>query len=264
MPSDERKTQQRRSTGTRKTESVPLNFSDSNRQDADDLDGRPYVAEEDLLAEDDPLASNPPRPTTSSIRLGGSTGFQRRTGGQSGQNSPLRRTGQQFAPFPGSMQARSGRNTTFQRPFLPIAKSGGNVHWLLYVGVGMVAALALWVAGSSVLAFATAKYNDLTYGNPRTFQIDAVVGHGGDSAQHPSHFVALNLKGQVIVIELMAGNPAKSISYTGPYLFDGDSVPITLEFKDVNHDGKPDMLIHIQDKIIVFLNDGTKFVPSKG
>jgi hypothetical protein len=144
------------------------------------------------------------------------------------------------------------------------AHEGRNVHWILYVGVGMIAALALWVLGSSLLAWGTAKYNDTVYGYPRTFQTDAVVGHGGDSHLQPSHFIAINLHGQVIIMELMAGNPAKSISYTGPDLFEsgGDLIPVTLEFRDVTRDGKPDMLVHIQDKMFVFINDGTKFRPA--
>jgi len=129
----------------------------------------------------------------------------------------------------------------------------------------MVAALALWVVGSSLVAWGSARFNDIAYGNPRTFQTDAVVGHGGDSPQHPSHFIALNLNGQVIIIELRAGNPANSINYTGPHFYEtgGNLIPVTLEFRDVNHDGKPDMLIHFQDNVIVFLNDGTQFLPPK-
>lgn len=135
------------------------------------------------------------------------------------------------------------------------------MHWLLYVGVGMVAALALWVSLSSLLAWGTAKYNDITYGYPRFYQTDAVVGHN-DNTQHPSHFIALNLKGQVIVIELPGGNPAKSVDYIGPDLIatGDDLIPITLTFEDKNHDGKPDMVIHIQNRSVVFCNDGTKFV----
>ena len=129
----------------------------------------------------------------------------------------------------------------------------------------MVAALAVWMVGSSFVAWGSATYNNIAYGNPRTFQTDAVVGHGGDSPQHPSHFIALNLNGQVIIIELRAGNPANSINYTGPHFYEtgGNLIPVTLEFRDVNHDGKPDMLIHFQDNVIVFLNDGTQFIPPK-
>jgi hypothetical protein len=162
---------------------------------------------------------------------------------------------------------RQVRGTTIQQSPAFSSKQaheGRNVHWMLYVGVGMIAALALWVLGSSLLAWGSAKYNDIAYGYPRTYQTDAVVGHGGDSKTQPSHFVALNLHGQVIIVELMAGNPAKSINYTGPDLFEsgGDLIPVTLEFRDVTGDGKLDMLIHIQDKVFVFVNDGTKFRPS--
>jgi hypothetical protein len=185
------------------------------------------------------------------------------------QHFPItqRRSASPYGPSSGSMPARPVRSTTMQHaPAYPAkqAHGGRNIHWMLYVGVGMIAALALWVLGSSLLAWGTAKYNDVLYGYPRTFQTDAVVGHGGDSKTQPSHFVALNLHGQVIIVELMAGNPAKSINYTGPNLFEsgGDLIPVTLEFRDVTGDGRPDMLVHIQDKVFVFVNDGTKFRPS--
>jgi hypothetical protein len=238
------------------------------------------MSEEDLLAEDDPLASNPPRPSSSAIRLNNPINSTNLTGSRRAintttqqtqqttrQNAPIpsRRNGGAIAPLPGSTQARPIRNVTTPQPSSESEKQPRNVHWLLYVGVGMVAALALWVVGSTLVAWGAAKYNDIAYGYPRTFQIDAVVGHGGDSTAHPSHFIALNLKGQVIIIELRAGNPANSINYTGPHFYEtgGDLIPVSLEFRDVNHDGKPDMLIHFQDNVIVFLNDGTQFIPPK-
>jgi len=51
--------------------------------------------------------------------------------------------------------------------------------------------------------------------------------------------------------------------YSGPTLFsdNGDSIPVTLEFSDVNGDGKIDMIVHIGDQKIVYLNDGTQFKP---
>ena len=105
------------------------------------------------------------------------------------------------------------------------------------------------------------KYNDIVYGYPRTFQTDAVVGHN-DSTQHPSHFIALNLHGQVIVVEFPGGNPARSYVYLGPDMIaNGDDLlPITLTFSDVNHNGKPDMIIHIQGRTFTFCNDGLKFM----
>lgn len=178
--------------------------------------------------------------------------------------APPRRTSQAYSGLPGQTRVRAGRNTTIDIPPPQTQKrvpTSRSMHWLLYVGVGMIAALALWLILSSALAWGVGKYNDIQYGYPRYFQTDAVVGHN-DSAAHPSHFIALNLHGQVIVIELPGGNPTKSFDYVGPTMIASgdDLIPITLTFSDVHHNGKPDMFIHIQDREFYFCNDGTKFV----
>lgn len=148
-------------------------------------------------------------------------------------------------------------------------KPARKVHWLLPAGVGMIVMLLLWVIGSDALAWGTQVHNDFTYGNPRTYQTDAVVGHN-DSAAHPSHFIAVNLDHQAVIFELKGGNPADSESYKAAfYRTDTNDKldPVTLEFKDVNGDGKLDMIVHVhsstQDQIIVFLNDGKQFVGVK-
>lgn len=224
------------------------------------------LTEEDVLVEDDDFDSIPKRTNSSAIRLNppvagrrASRDFGIDTTRQ--QASIPRRTGQQpYSGIPETMQPRSGRST--YQDYAPPRKrfEGKNVHWLLYVGIGMVAALALWVSLSALLAWGTSTYNNMVYGYPRTFQTDAVVGHN-DSKLHPSHFIAINLHGQVIVIELPGGNPAKSMDYIGPDLIatSDDLIPITLTFSDVNHNGKVDMIIHIQDREVIFCNDGTKF-----
>jgi len=206
--------------------------------------------------DDDFIDAPPYRSRTSSLRIRDSMGVQT-TGPQSGRRShgvdPI--TGEVMTP----PRATRGRGTG-KMPMSRAEQRG--LHWLLYIGVGMLVMLVLWVIGSAALAWGITRYDDITYGYPRTFQIDAVVGHG-DDAQHPSHFIAINLHRHVVIIEFMGGNPAKSISYGGPYLFEsgGDQVPVTLEFRDVTGDGRPDMLIHIQDQTIVFVNDGTEFRP---
>jgi len=166
--------------------------------------------------------------------------------------------------------SRQGRTTTQEQPRKQ-SKVRKNVHWLLPLGVGMVAMLVLWMVGASTLAWGMQRYNDIRYGTPRTFQTDAVVGHGGDSRDHPSHFIALNLNRQAIVIEFMAGDPAKSVSYVAPLYIAGDGgnlAPVTVEFRDATGSGRLDMVIHIhlpnQEQISVFVNDGTKFRPSNG
>ena len=264
MSANDKPPQQRRAS--KKPELVPLPLANVDVQKSE------AVTDEDLYFEGDPLETEPPRSNFGSNRLNHPAQRRRDSSSQTTQNVPLvRRTGQGISPMPNTTSARPVRATTQQPPWnrtasrdLAQKKQNRNVHWLLYVGIGMIAALTLWVAASTVLAWGTERYNDMIYGYPRTFQTDAVVGHGGDSPSQPSHFIAMNLHGQIIVIELMAGNPAKSINYTGPDLFEqgGDRIPVTLEFRDVTGDGKPDMLIHIQNRAFVFVNDGTKFRPS--
>jgi hypothetical protein len=140
------------------------------------------------------------------------------------------------------------------------------VHWLLPIGIGMIAMLILWEVGSLALSWGTNVYNNVVYGNPRTYQTNAVVGHGGDSPAHPSHFIAVNLNGQAIVIEFPAGNPQNASSYLVPYYIRGqgeDQAPVTVDFRDVTGDGKVDMIVSIhlpsQIQTFVFVNDGTKF-----
>jgi hypothetical protein len=268
MPGNNRQSQQKMTSDTNKNDVSPLILSP--------VQGRrnEQWIEEELLAEDDPMASNPPRPPTSAIRWNDTTTTTGRRGAGTRDVSiettrqqilvPPRRTAQVYNPSTGPVRARSGRNTTIQPDSSPLPGQKvdqRNVHWMLYVGVGMIAALALWVTASSLLAWGTNKYDDLIYGNPRISQTDAVVGHNNDSQAHPSHFIALNLHGQVIVIELPAGDPTKSTDYIGPELIaPGDEqIPVTLTFSDVNNDGKPDMIVHIQDKEVHFCNNGTKF-----
>ncbi len=138
-----------------------------------------------------------------------------------------------------------------------------NMHWLFLIGLAMMVALILWMMGTAVLAWGIQRYYDFRYGVPRTYQVDQVVGQGGDSPNHPSHFMALNVNHLAVVIELRASNPAKSVSYTVPISHDNGEAPITLEFRDVTGDGKLDMIMHLhllrQEQIVVFLNDGDQF-----
>ncbi|GCE08329.1 hypothetical protein KDAU_56580 [Dictyobacter aurantiacus] len=128
-------------------------------------------------------------------------------------------------------------------------------HWLVSLGLGMVLMLLLVAAWQFVLPRTTAAYNDWRYGNPRTFQIDAFVGHE-TVVTIPSHFIVLNLNGDIQVIELPGGDQNKVQRYqvtqlSGPA---AASIPVTLEFVDPNHTHHPDMLVHIQDAQILLKN----------
>ena len=135
---------------------------------------------------------------------------------------------------------------------------------LLALFLGMAVAALLAVGLSSFGAWWQIHQDDAQYGRPRTFQFDAVVGHG-DSSANPTHFIIINLDRHVQIIEFPGGDGTHARMYLGPTLFgDGqDLTPVTAEIRDVNGDGKPDLILHIQDQRIVFINDGTMFRPLK-
>ena len=137
-------------------------------------------------------------------------------------------------------------------------------HWLVYVGIGMIAMLALWVGLQMLGSWWSAHQLDAAYGFPRTYQVDAVVGHD-DSANHPTHFIFLNLKGRVVIIELPGGNVAHARIYNGPAIIGAnpDQTPVTAEFQDVNGDGKLDMIVDIGTQQFTYINDGTQFTPQQ-
>jgi hypothetical protein len=139
-----------------------------------------------------------------------------------------------------------------------------SIHPLLYLGVGMLAMLALVVLIFSCWNWLQITLDDWHYGRPRTSQIDFVVGHN-DSPANPSHFIAINLYRHVEVIEWPGQDISKMKAYQITTLFgDGqDLTPVTLSFRDVNGDGKPDMLIHIENQTLVMINDNGTFRPAK-
>jgi hypothetical protein len=139
-------------------------------------------------------------------------------------------------------------------------------HVLVFVGIALFIMIIGWIGFSALSTWWQIKQDDWTYGqNPRTFQIDAVVGHS-DSSTNPSHFIAMNLHGTILVIELPGGNASKARSYTITTL-PGNSTnpPVKILFQDLNGDGKLDMFIQIGDPgsvvTIMLLNNGQQFVP---
>ena len=137
-------------------------------------------------------------------------------------------------------------------------------HWLLHIGIGMLTMLLIWFGVQLFDTWWIQYQADSAYGMPRTYQTDQVVGHS-DSTDHPTHFIFENLAGHVVIIELPGGNIAHARIYSGPTLFSDSAghIPVTAEFTDVNNDGRIDMVLHIQDQRIVYLNDGTQFKPQQ-
>jgi hypothetical protein len=131
---------------------------------------------------------------------------------------------------------------------------------LVAVLVGMVITILLFMTMGAIGSWWQGYQDDLHYGHTRTYHLDAVVGHH-DSQANPTHFIFLNLRGHVEIIEIPGGDSSHMRVYTGPILYGdkGDLVPVTGEIRDVNHDGKDDLIVHIQNQQITFLNDGDTF-----
>jgi hypothetical protein len=137
-------------------------------------------------------------------------------------------------------------------------------HPMFYVGIFLVIVVAFLTAYTLIPPALQNWHDDSTYGYPRTFQIDANVGHGG-----MEHFIALNNHGTIEVLEI----PTYPSPTNQPRLYiivrlssqGADLVPATLSFPDVNDDGKPDMQVTVLDgsnpSVWVLFNNGTSFVP---
>lgn len=105
--------------------------------------------------------------------------------------------------------------------------------------------------------------DDRTYGYPRTYQVNTMVGHG-DPRYPTSHFIALNNNGLLEVIEIPGGDPMKY----PPQLYriavltgsGADLVPVTVAFNDINGDGKPDLMASYNGTEVILFNNGTTFV----
>ena len=167
-------------------------------------------------------------------------------------------------------EAASGKTSAAPRAKTPRSTRTGarrritlRAHPFLLLGIGMILMLVLWTLLTLAVRWWNTTWDDLHYGRPRTFQIDAVVGHN-DSSGNPSHFIALNLGGRIEVIEFPGSGASKARMYIGPQLYGNgqDLIPVTLSFVDVNGNHHPDMIIRFQDTRIVYVNDQGGFRPA--
>lgn len=171
---------------------------------------------------------------------------------------PARRTA--IAADSGQLQpARRRAVDTEDIPFSPARRWP---RWPLFAGIGLLLMLVSWFVLSGLISWWQVTQDDWHYGRPRTSQMDYAVGHG-DSTTHPSHFIAINLRQHVEIFEIPGNDPAKTRIYAGPVLIgpNQDLAVVTLTFKDVNNDGKTDMIVNVQDSHYVFINDVINGIP---
>jgi hypothetical protein len=216
--------------------------------------------------------ADPPRPKSSTVRMGPPSPLSSMppvTQTYSTTSIPKRQQAQttrQLSPRPAPKNTPPLEKRALKPSLFVQLKQ---MHWLFFIGLGMICMLVLWLIGSAVLAWGMQRYYDVRYGTPRTFQTDMAVGHGGDSPAHPSHFIAMNLNNQAVVIELKAGKADKaSVAWyvSQITIMDSGQSPVTVNFKDVNSDHKLDMIIDVhlpgQDQYSFFINDGDNFRPA--
>src|SRR6266480_5025426 len=135
MTGNNRQFQSKKLNETDKSDLSPLIFSPSRSRRDDEW------VEDQLLAEDDLLPSNPPRPPSSSIRWNSTSTGRRATGSRDVPNEPTRqqipvptrRTTDLYTPENGPIQARYGRKTAYESVSSPLParnEEQKNVHWL--------------------------------------------------------------------------------------------------------------------------------------
>lgn len=121
----------------------------------------------------------------------------------------------------------------------------------------MVGLLVIILTGCGI--WPSTQHETLHYGHPRTFQLDAVVGHG-DSATHPTHFILTSVNGHTEVMELSGGDPTRKHIYQGPLLSsNGQDILLYGEIRDVNGDGELDLIVHGESQQFVLINTGNDF-----
>ena len=138
------------------------------------------------------------------------------------------------------------------------------LYTAIYAVTLLLAAIAIYIILSLLVGKVHVLLDDLRYGRPRTMHVEAFVGHD-EAAGHPSHLMAMNLDRQVVVVELPGGDPAKTRTIAGPYLFGAgeDLTPVLLTLQDVDGDGHPDLLLDVRNEQVVYLNrDGAFRLPT--
>lgn len=135
-----------------------------------------------------------------------------------------------------------------------------SLHSVAYIVTVILALLAVYAVIGGLAAWGRVKLDDLRYGSPRTFHLDALVGHN-DGTGTPTHLVAMNLNRQVIIMELPGGDASKVRTLTGPYLFGAneDKTPVLLRLEDLNRDGAQDLVVSIKNEEIVYVNREGQF-----
>jgi hypothetical protein len=136
----------------------------------------------------------------------------------------------------------------------------GNLSLIAYLVTAALALLALYLLLSTAITWGRIKIDDVRYGRPRTFQLEAFVGHHEEQGL-PTRMIAMNMNRQIVVMVIPGGDASKVHTLKGPYLFGHgeDLTPATLRLDDVNADDNVDLLLQVKDEEIVYINRNSSF-----
>lgn len=107
-----------------------------------------------------------------------------------------------------------------------------------------LALLALVVLVQTLVTVAQRCLDDLRYGMPRRMLVQGIVGHD-DGDGMPSTLQALNMAGQIVLIELPGSDPGRAVVLPAPFVIGADGVYVVprLALHDVNGDSHVDLLL---------------------
>lgn len=156
-------------------------------------------------------------------------------------------------------QAKAPASNPFGRIALP---NGSLMRLVMWLGAAAVLALISFFVLSSLISWWQTWQDDMTYGRPRTMQVDAYVGHNEQNGK-PSHFIAQNIDGQINIIQYPGNDTSKTRVIQGPKLFGKNAAlaPVKVEFRDVNADGHVDLVANVDGQKLVYLNEAGNFRP---
>jgi len=98
--------------------------------------------------------------------------------------------------------------------------------------------------------------NHWAYGQDGVFHVQVYL-HQGDSPDNPSDLYAYLSHGLVVVTVVQDGQ-----AKVYPLTFSGTNPSgylVTLEVRDLNGDGKPDVLVHVGELAVPMYNNGKEF-----
>lgn len=145
--------------------------------------------------------------------------------------------------------------------YLPALRRPARRQWIGVSRMAMPALLILavfvaYILINTIVAWGQVKLDDIRYGYPRTFSTDGYMGYREQTGV-PTHFIVVNAHRQVLITIMPGGDPSHVLVIKGPYLFGpGEEFsPATLDLTDTNHDGYPDLRLHVAGQTLVYLND---------